>query len=131
MNILKHKIINSQVVKYTFKPDPNLKKEVVNNKKIEYYSQNEKIYSVKYSNNKLREIVRYSNGIIIEKITLDNDESLFSINYYHDEYLKKQDLYRKDQSVFESRIYENKNGENEIIKITLFDEQKIEFTSFE
>ncbi|CCI59429.1 putative uncharacterized protein [Staphylococcus equorum subsp. equorum Mu2] len=127
----KHKIINSQVVKYTFKPDPNLKKEVVNNKKIEYYSQNEKIYSVKYSNNKLREIVRYSNGIIIEKITLDNDESLFSINYYHDEYLKKQDLYRKDQSVFESRIYENKNGENEIIKITLFDEQKIEFTSFD
>ena len=54
-----------------------------------------------------------------------------SINYYHDEYLKKQDLYRKDQSVFESRIYENKNGENEIIKITLFDEQKIEFTSFD
>ncbi|MBO1919961.1 hypothetical protein J4710_07665 [Staphylococcus xylosus] len=39
-------------------------------------------------------------------------------------------MYRKDQSIFESRIYENKNGENEIVKITLFDKETIEFTSF-
>lgn len=126
----KNKITSKKLVRYTFKPNSNLEKISISENKVEYYDQKEKIYSVKYYKNTLREIKKYSNDVIIQKITLDNDECLFSINYYQDEYLKKQDLYRKDQSIFESRIYENKNGENEIVKITLFDKETIEFTSF-
>lgn len=126
----KSKITSQQMVKYTFKPDSNLEKISISENKVEYYAQKEKIYSVQYYKNKLREIKKYSNDVIIQKMTLDNDECLFSVNYYKDEYLKKQDLYRKDQSIFESRIYENKNGRNEIVKITLFDKEIIEFTSF-
>lgn len=127
----KNKPTSSPKIKYKLEPEASLTKRVINSKKIEYYLQSEKLYNVKLVDKKIREIEKYSKGSVIEKVKLDNEESLFSISYYENGFLKKENLYRSDQSLFESRIYENKDGKDGIANITLFGEQEMHFQSFE
>ncbi|MFI9033237.1 CDP-glycerol glycerophosphotransferase family protein [Staphylococcus pasteuri] len=118
-------------VKYTFEPSSDLIRREKDDNTIEYFNHDKKVYEVKYSNHIIREIKKYSNGNISEKIKIDVDGFLFSVDYYENKNLKQQDLYRKDQSVFASRFFKKIKKENEIQKIILFDEEKLEFSSFD
>ncbi|MCD8826576.1 CDP-glycerol glycerophosphotransferase family protein [Staphylococcus gallinarum] len=127
----RNKDVDTKKVKYIFEPNNQMAKKQVNDSTIEYYFEDEKIYTVKYSNNKLTEVSKFSNGVITEKIILDDDECILSINYYNEGNLESQNLYKKNQSIYENRIYRSKDGKNEIESVTLLDDQKIEFDSFD
>lgn len=127
----KEKNVDEKLLKFEFNIDENLSKKLVDGKITEYYSQNNKVYETKYNNNQLSEIKKFSNDKITEKILLDKEGYIFTINHYKDGMMTQQDLYKRDQTIFESRFFEKVNNKEEINKIILYDKETIEFKSLE